>query len=289
MTGVDESARPATQRDREAAIRQVESAWAAGQIVEVDRDLRVDQLRRARTHGEIRLVVHGLRAPSYDAVPAEGPRSPARPESWAPTRPPTGRSGLPAGVALAVGAVLVVMLVAIGGMIGAIGGGDDDVATATVEPADEPSDDPVEDEVDLFGRDDFRDLVADLEDGIGGTELFQAVLYPTYASLDAPVDDRTQRKQSYYWDGDLDEPGSKGTSDDPRFDLAGIDHAVVVDLIGQVRGRVEDPTSWYAIVRAPDEDDGAVFQVYASNEYGESAYVSATADGTVVYRSDPSP
>ena len=289
MTAVDEPARPATRRDREAAIRQVESAWAAGQIVEADRDLRVDQLRRAETLGEIRLVVHGLQAPSYDPVPAASPSSPVRPESWAPTRPQAGKAGLPAGVALAVGAVLVVMLVAIGGMIGAIGGGDDDVATATVEPSDEPSVEPDEDEVDLFGRDDFGDLVADLEDGIGSTELFQAVLYPTYASLDVPVDERTQRKQSYYWDGDLDEPGSKGTSDDPRFDLAGIDHAVVVGLVDQVRERVEDPTSWYAIVRAPDEDDGAVFQVYASNEYGESAYVSATADGTVVYRSDPSP
>ncbi|HTW16325.1 MAG TPA: hypothetical protein VMF51_14415 [Nocardioides sp.] len=281
MTAVDEPARPATRRDREVAIRQVESAWAAGQIVEADRDLRVDQLRRAETLGEIRLVVHGLRAPSYDPVPAASPGSPARPESGAPSRPAVARSRFPVGVAIGA---LVVMLVAVGGLVSAIGG-DDDVATATVEPSGEPA----EGEVDLFGRDDFRDLLADLEDGIGGTELFQAVLYPTYASLDVPVDDRTHRKQSYYWDGDLDEPGSKGTSDDPRFDLAAIDHAVVVDLVGQVRRRVEDPTSWYAIVHAPDEDDGAVFQVYASNEYGESAYVSATADGTVVYRSDPSP
>ena len=52
-----------------------------------------------------------------------------------------------------------------------------------------------------------------------------------------------------------------------------------------MRGKVEEPTSWYAIVRAPDPSNGAAIWAYASNDYSETAYVGATPDGRIVYDS----
>lgn len=63
---------------------------------------------------------------------------------------------------------------------------------------------------------------------------------------------------------------SKGTSPYERLDLASVD---------------TQPTSWYAILRAPDPNDGASICVYASNDYNESAYLSAERDGTVIHDS----
>ena len=59
---------------------------------------------------------------------------------------------------------------------------------------------------------------------------------------------------------------------------------MIVDLIAQVRELVEDPTSWYAIVRAPDADRAVVW-AYASNEYNESEYLGARRNGSITYNS----
>jgi hypothetical protein len=68
------------------------------------------------------------------------------------------------------------------------------------------------------------------------------------------------------------------------MDLATVDAAVVVDLVEQVQRNVEDPTSYYAIVRAPD-DDRAVVWAYATNDYSETAYLGARRNGTITYDS----
>ena len=59
---------------------------------------------------------------------------------------------------------------------------------------------------------------------------------------------------------------------------------MIVDLVEQARANVEDPTSWYAILRAPDEDRTVVW-AYASNEYSESEYLGARRNGTITYDS----
>jgi hypothetical protein len=100
-----------------------------------------------------------------------------------------------------------------------------------------------------------------------------------------PVDATTQREKYYYWDGrDLTDQDSKSTSTDDRFDLQTVDPAVVVRLVQKVRRLSDEPTSWYAVVRAPD-DGGSMIWAYASNDYSESVYVGARRDGTITYNS----
>ncbi len=56
----------ARDSDRDAAIEVVEAAWADGQIVEADRDKRVEELLRAQTMAEIRTYTQDLQPPQPD-------------------------------------------------------------------------------------------------------------------------------------------------------------------------------------------------------------------------------
>ena len=77
----------ARDKDRDAAIEIVEAAWADGQIIEADRDKRVEELLRAQTLGEISMLTHDLQA----AAPATRRPVPPPPETPAApmTAPPT--------------------------------------------------------------------------------------------------------------------------------------------------------------------------------------------------------
>jgi hypothetical protein len=251
----------ATRADRDAAVRLVESAWADGQIVEADRDRRIVELARAESTHDVELLVHDLRAPTYQRVPEArpGPRS-------LEERTVTSRRGGLIALLVAMVAVMTAPVVAFV------------VHRAHDAAADDPP--PV-----LTGRG-YADLVAAVRAETGGTQAFSAVLYPDYAALDLPVDASSQRMRSWYWDGELVE-NTRSTTSVERFDLAEVDMAVVLRLLTRVQSRVEDETSWYVIVHAPGSD-GSTYQVYASNEYQETAYVTATPDGTITYRSDPS-
>ena len=56
---------------------------------------------------------------------------------------------------------------------------------------------------------------------------------------------------------------------------------MVLRLLDRARARVDDPTAWYATMRAPVGRDPAVIGVYASNEAGETVYLGATRAGRV--------
>lgn len=259
----------ASRADRDEAIRLVESAWADGQIVEADRDRRVDELGRAETQQDVELLVLGLRAPSYAPVPVD-------PVAIDPVLPPGQRTQRPGGGLGTVAALSVSVLLVAGVLIvGSRTDGDD------VEPE---SSGPLA----VLTEEGYDDLVAAVRHETGSTEAFGAVLYPEYASLDLPVDATSQRERSWFWDGDLSTT-SAGTATEERFDLAEVDLALVLRLLTRVQDVVDQETSWYAIVHAPAEHDGSVYQVYASNDFHELAYVTATADGTVTYESTPSP
>ncbi|MBA2955953.1 hypothetical protein GON03_16570 [Nocardioides sp. MAH-18] len=257
--------RRARDRDRDAAIELVEAACAAGRIVEMDRDLRVAELRRAGTMAEIEVHTRDLRPAASDED-----RYPTLAEVSA-------RSGkLPKAVWVIP---LVAVLVVAASIVGALVAFTD--VSQTAREATGLDGDP---SADVLSVDGYADLVAAVEEQSGGTEAFDAVLYPEYAVVSLPVDARTQRYRSWYWDGSALATSSQGTASSPRFDLAAVDPAVLVDLVEQVQGLVEDPASWYVIVRAPD-DGGAMIWAYASNEFAETAYLGARPDGTITYDS----
>lgn len=131
----------------------------------------------------------------------------------------------------------------------------------------------------------LHDLLEAIRNQTGTTNVFDATLYPGYAVLQLPEDRETLRQQYFYWDGQaLESRESFGRSTTPRIDLASIDAEAMLRLVRLARRQVEEPTSWYVIVNAPDESDKAVMYAYASNKYTEGGYISAGADGTVIRR-----
>jgi hypothetical protein len=206
-------------------------------------------------------VTEGERARTAGATkPADAPTPTPTP------RPRTSRLG----IAIAVGAVVLVFGIAgVAAYLGSdrdgsgpFGGG----------------------EVQVLTTDGVADLLAALDDETGSTEAFSATIYPTYAVVRVPVDDRSQREIGYYWDGrDLEEWGSKGTSSYERFDLADIDTDLLLPLVREAKAQVDDPTSWYVIIDHTRDEEGWI-SAYASNEYSEGGYVEVDLEGTEVRR-----
>jgi hypothetical protein len=146
----------------------------------------------------------------------------------------------------------------------------------SLPPGVEPSDG-----LDVLSVAGYRDLLDAIEERTGSTEVFEAVLYPTYAVGSLPLDSATPRDASFSWDGALEIRDERTTSPYARFDLSTVDPAVILRLLERARSRLEDPTSWYATVRAPVGADPAVIGVYASNDAGETVHVGATRAGRV--------
>jgi len=298
---VSTSDQRARDKDRDAAIEVVEAAWADGQIVEADRDRRVEELLRAQTLAEIRMHTHDLQLPGSTAGVVAQPTVSV---STTPN-PYASATGYPTVEQLqaatansrkaAVGCfgglvVLVVVVAVVGVIIAAIVGISNKVDDAVDFGSGVSTETPlpgeaVEEGVNALSERGWNEFLSDLEEVRGSTESFEAVIYPTYVVTYLPVDGNSNRYGLWYWNGEMDDLDSRGTNSYQRFDLRDVDMKVVVRLVKRVRGMVEDPNSFYAIVRAPDPDDGEAISVYASNEYSESAFLLATLDGKVVYDS----
>lgn len=258
--------------DRDTAIDLVRSACASGRIIEADRDMRIEQLKHARTVDEIAMYVRDIvpdAAPPQPSVTYGPPTTSSEYVSLEDLQPKLSA----ARIIVPLVFVLVMAVIGIGAVVAYFGAGLSDGLDSVTGA-----------EPDVLSADGYQDLLAAVEEETGSTEVFSATLYPTYAALELPVDRNSRRSEYWNWDGDLETNGMKTTSSAGRVDLSRIDPAVFAGLIEQVRANVEDPTTWYVIVRAPD-DDRSVMWVYASNDYGETAYVGARRNGTVTYDS----
>ena len=298
MTSPDERADGGA---RNAAIKQVEAALKSGRIVAADHDMRIDQLRRARTMQDIDLLVRDLRATAPTAGPTTGPVATPGQQPWpqvnyGPASPGSVElaSAVTKGGKVIGGLVGVVVLVAlvvpiIGVAIAFFSSRDSFPDFAGAGPSDDttylPGQAPGPDGVNVHTVEGFDDLVDALREEKGDTFVFDAVLYPRYAVLEVPTG-VNQRYESYYWDGrTLKRNDIRGTSSDDQFDLSLVDPEQLVTMLTTVRDRMDSPTSWYLVI---SDTAGSQTQVtaYASNDFGENTYLMETLDGTVVYDSD---
>lgn len=180
-------------------------------------------------------------------------------ESPTPTRARTG--GIPVVIALlVVGVIGVVSFV----LVKSVG---DDIADAVSPPQ-------------LHTKDGWTELTDAVRNETGGTEVFRAVIYPDYASLDLPAEATGKRQITYYFRGELEE-GSKGSSSYGRVDLADVDLDALFALLEEAKTLIEDPDTWYLIVEGEFTtfDDPPSMSAYVSNEFSEGGYIEATLDG----------
>lgn len=293
--------------DRSAAISLVDNALSSGRIVQADRDMRVEQIKGASTKQDLDLVVRDLQNPAVLAAAAAAPTvtvggTPAAGQQpWplvnygpgqgqsAEISTLVGSAGKKVGGVIAVVVLLAVIVPIAGVIIGLVSAKDtfDDIQFG--EPVNEttylPGQEPGDNGVNVHTLAGYDELLAAVEEELGSTEVFSATLYPRYAVLSVPEQPTGKRYRSYFWDGrTLVANDSKSTSTDPRLDLASVDAGVMINLLENVRGRVEDPTSWYVSIDSI-ATDGPRMSVYASNEYSEGAYIVATLQGEITYES----
>lgn len=269
----------ASQQDIDLAVKVVELAGAEGQIVDADRDLRISQLKSVQTKAEIDVVLGSLRQRLPPPVP-EPPSVPATADLTSPLSAAGRTRSLPFVPLLGGLVTVVAAIVGVVFLVNLLSGVDlDSAPSGSPPPGSQPSPTPA----DVLSATGFRALLAAIQAQTGTTDVFDATLYPGYASVQLPVDRETRRQAYYYWDGvTLKESNSFGRSSNPRIDLATIDVATMQRLVRLARRQVEEPISWYVIVRAPDASDQAVLYAYASNKFSEGGYVSADARGKVV-------
>jgi hypothetical protein len=194
-----------------------------------------------------------------------------------------------AGFAVAMAVVMVVLISIAGVAIALFTAADTFTEGPFAEPIDEttylPGVQPGPDGVNVFTAEGYGEMVSELEDVAGSADVFNAVLYPRYAILSVPVKDTGKRLETYRWDGrSLIPTGIKSTSDGGRVDLDAIDVKVLIGLMEQNRGRMSDENVWYAVISA--NSTGPSIGVYASNAFGEGAYLLATLDGEITYEGE---
>jgi ribosomal protein L12E/L44/L45/RPP1/RPP2 len=291
--------------DRSAAMSLIDAAVKSGRIVQADRDMRADQIKNATTKQDIDIVVRDLQVPvaavaGAAAAPTAAAGTPGQPPwplvNYGPHQGQSaevstlvGNAGKKIGGIIAVVVLISVVVPIVGVIIGLVTARDtfDDISFG--EPVDEttylPGQEPGENGVNVHTVSGYDDMVLALTDEVGSTRVFSATIYPRYAVLDVPEKETGKRYGSYYWDGrTLDKNDFKSTTDAPRIDLESVDVEVMLALLDDVRGRIEDPTSWYVNISAVPTD-GPRLAVYASNEYGEGAYILATLQGEITYES----
>jgi Domain of unknown function (DUF1707) len=314
VTSPDERA---NNNARDAAIKTVNEALKSGRIVQADHDMRVDQLKRAQTMQEVDLVVRDLQAsnPAGPATIAPVPPTPtgqvtpgviqdtgSQPWPLVNYGPASGGSSVSAlagstgkGGGKAIGGIIAaIILVSVivpiaGAIIAFVSARDSFPDFGGVGPTDDttylPGQAPGENGVNLFTVDGYNELVDAVRDESNGSYVFEAVLYPRYAVVEIPTG-TNNRYQTFYWDGDtLELEDIKGTTDDGQIDLALTDAQLMIDCVTTVRGRVDDPESWYAIY-SDSFGQGPTLSCYASNDFGETTYIQEGLDGTVIYDSD---
>ena len=302
MTSPDQRARG---QDRDDAIEIVEAAFKGGRIVQVDRDKRVEELRRAETMQDIDMQVRDLRpaqaaqhAPVATVTAGATPGVPVGQQTWplvnyGPGQGSTvdistavGKTGRTIGGVLAA-VVLLSVVIPIAGVVIALVSARDSFEGAFGTPTDEttylPGQPPGEGGINVHTVEGYQDLVNAVEEETGSTTVFDVSLYPRYASLEVPVKEGTSRYQRFYYDGELAAQDSKGTSTNSTFDLNDLKPELVIRLLKKVRNLVEAPTSWYAL--ASTSTGSGQISAYASNEFSESAFIQATFDGKITYSS----
>jgi len=295
---------------RNAAIKTVEQALKSGRIVQADHDMRVSQLNSAQTMQDIDLVVRDLRAPAPAApatiapvAPTPTGQPPASGQPWplvnygpgssssgvTSVATVAGKGGKAIGGIIAAIIVIAVIVPIAGAVIAFFAARDSFPDFGSIGPTDDttylPGQAPGKDGVNVHTVDGYQELVDALREESDATYAFSAVLYPRYAVLEVPTG-TNNRYQNFYWNGEeLELQDIKGTTDDAQVDLSLVDAQMVVDCLNTVRGRVDTPDSWYVVI-GDSFGQGPQMSCYASNDFGETTYISQTLDGTVVYDSE---
>ena len=248
----------AGRRDRKRAQKLIDAAYAAGQLTAADRAFRTARVDSAHTRGDLAVLVRDLNraagaAPAAAATaavppppdPATGPGA----KSLGSAIPPDQLSAMTKGKVGSAATIRMgesmrsalsgdsakkirrVVLITVIGFLLLCGLGIAGIVAAIytgVDQAGGPSDTPTS-SVNLQTAKGWSELVAAVEDETGTSRVYDAVVYPEYASINAMVDEGAMR---YVYRGGTFElfnsPVTAATQD--PVDLADVDADLIEGL-----------------------------------------------------------
>lgn len=300
----------AGRRDRQRAQKLIDAAFAAGRLTAADRALRTQRVDSAHTKGDLAVLVRDLKraggaAPAAAAAaavappidPSAGPgakslgsaippdqlsaMSKRRAGSAATIRMSESmRSSLSGDTVRTVRRVVLITVIGFlllcglgaGAIVYAIFNGVDDIGGSPSGPT--PS-------VNLQTADGWSQLVAAVDEETGTSRVYDAVVYPEYASINAVVDDGAMRY--VYRDGAFQLFNSMvtATTHDP-VDLADIDADLVEGLPDRTAKRqgMPDYDSAYFIVNRQGGEPAIM--VYLQQQGKLSRWSIYDLDGKVI-------
>jgi hypothetical protein len=140
--------------------------------------------------------------------------------------------------------------------------------------------------IDAKDPEDFQKMVDKLDDDKGTTQVQEVGFYTNYMIVYLPyTDDPSDDRQiSYTWRGGSFEEWTKGTSDEPTFDLRDIDADAIDGLCDPVlkAGDGLGKDDCYVFLEKPSEGSQAWFRASASDDFGKSVYAEYDKDGKLL-------
>ncbi|MFI7707957.1 protein kinase [Nonomuraea sp. NPDC049480] len=164
----------------------------------------------------------------------------------------------------------------------------DDTPTATTDtetPAETETESPQPEN--LLTPAGMKAMITKVKAAIGGSKVVGMTVYPTYASIEAPLkNDKSLYDMYAYRDGAVTHSGKGREVDGPLVDLDKFNWNALPALIKKADKDlgVPEPTTHYVIVENDNAfvTPGQVLLVYASDDYGRGGYLVANLQGKVV-------
>lgn len=215
--------RRAGRGDRKRAQKLIDAAYAAGQLTAADRAFRTERVDSAHTRGDLAVLVRDLVRAGGGSTGGAAARPPSTPSP--PTDPTSGRGTRSLGSAIPpdqlkamangglastsrlgesmrssmtgdnVKRIRRVVLIAVVGFLLLCGLGVAGIVAAiftSLGNGGDPAETPAS-SVNLQTADGWSQLVAAVEDETGTTEVYDVVVYPEYASINAVADEGAMR------------------------------------------------------------------------------------------------
>jgi hypothetical protein len=295
--------------DRKQARKLIDAAYAAGRLTAANRALRMDRVESAQTKGDLAILIRDLNGPAAaagTAVPPVTTTSPTTPSqgtvSLGSAIPPdqlsamaSKSSSVPTTIDLsgAMGSAMTgdnvkrvrrIVLIVLVGFLLLCGLGIAGVVTAVfsgINNIGDPGGGTPTSSVNLQTADGWSELVAAVDKETGTSRVYDAVIYPEYASINALVDEGAMRY--VYRDGAFQLFNSPVTPAQGKpIDLADIEPALIEglpDKTAKLQG-MPDYDSAYLIVNTLSGQPGIMVYVQQSGRL--SRWSIYDLDGKVI-------
>lgn len=299
-------------RDRDPLLTRIRKAADEGRISAADRDIRLRNVGAAQSMSELQMIGRDLDVLEATLTPgaATAPPPVTPPATAQPTfsanpvdvlvdrQRGSFRPGLIVGVAVAAFAIIAAGVI---GLFVFSSGGSETSGPELFEPSpietgdvaspapeDEPEEEPEERASYGLTRAGLTGFLETYRKEFGTTRTTESVFYPDYAVVRVPVPGKARyrgwiyRNESGFTDFGGIQANFPGTE---IVDLKSVDLAALMRNVNKAKAtlNVEDISQTYVIVRhLPASDEAPMANIYVSNSYGESGYLSTTIDGRVI-------